>query len=146
MIDPEPQQTPFRRPTHWHTRGILWGLWVYLATLGVAGLALAYMPVGNTRTMLFLLPFLAALLMICTTYWVYHACDDHLRQKILRSVARTAVFMVLATLGYFCLELMGYPRQSMIIVNLTGWVVFCIQLLVVLSRGKEQGAPRFDQH
>ena len=136
MTETLPPRDPPRGRTRLHRRGVVWGLWAYLATLGMAGLALAYMPEGRTRTALFLLPFLTALLLICTTYWIYRSCDEYLRQKILRSLARTTVFMAFATLGYFCLELMGYPRQSMIVVNLTGWAVFCIQLLIVLYRAQ----------
>lgn len=130
-----PQDAP-RSRTRWHTRGVLWGLWAYLCTLGVAGLALAFLPRGDTRTVLILLPLLAALLMIGTTYFVYRASDEYLRQKILRSIATTAVVLAFATLGYFCLELMGYPRQSMIVVNLAGWAVFSVQLLIVLYRAR----------
>ena len=137
MIETSPPGNPPRHgPMHQHARGILYSLWAYLCTLGMAGLALAFMPKGNTQTALLLLPLLTTLLLICITYWIYRACDEYLRLKILRCVARTAVFAAFATLGYFCLELMGYPRQSMIVVNLVCWAVFSLQLLIVLYRAR----------
>lgn len=132
-----PPEAPATR--RWHTNGILHGLWIYLATLGGAGLALAFLPEGNTRTALLVLPLFTAVLLIVITWLVYRGCAEHLRRKIQRCIARTAVIMALGTLGYFCLELMGYPRQSMIVVNLLGWAVFSVQLLFVLGRARSAG-------
>ena len=52
--------------------------------------------------------------------------------KILRAVTITALVVALGSLAYFCLELLGFPRQSMIWVSILGWSAFNLQLLFVI--------------
>jgi hypothetical protein len=40
------------------------------------------------------------------------------------------------TLGYFFLELLGFPRLSMLAVNLLGWSVFNLQMVFVIIRAR----------
>ena len=65
-------------------------------------------------------------------YWVYRDCDEYIRLRILKCAAITAIVVVFSTLGYFLLELCGFPRLSMIAVNLVGWSVFNLQMIYVL--------------
>ncbi len=62
-----------------------------------------------------------ALLVVCIIFWVYLASDEYVRHRILNCAALTGVIMAFSTLGYFCLEMLGYARLSMIVVNLYGW-------------------------
>ena len=117
-------------------RGMLYSLWAYLCTLGLAGLAYFLLKPGSIRTTLILTPVLTAVLIVGVTHFVYRASDEYIRQRILKAIAATAAIVAFATLGYFCLELFGYPRQSMIVVNLFGWAVFSVLLLYVILRSR----------
>jgi hypothetical protein len=44
----------------------------------------------------------------------------------------TALAVSFGTLAYFVLELFGFPRVSMIVVNLFGWSVFNILMAYVI--------------
>ena len=68
--------------------------------------------------------------------WLFRACDEYLRLKILRCIAVTAVIVAFATLAYFFLELLGWPRLSMLWVNLLGWSAFNAQMLLVILRAR----------
>jgi hypothetical protein len=46
------------------------------------------------------------------------------------------VILAFSTLGYYCLERLGYPHLSMIVVNLYGWTIFTLLMLWVLYRAK----------
>ena len=117
-------------------RSIFYSQWAYWCTLLMAGLGYSRLSPGTVRTALIVTPLLTALLVIGTTWWVYRACDEYIRLRILRVVAITGVIVALATLGYFFLELSGYPRLSMIVVNLFGWSVFNLLLLYVVYRSR----------
>jgi hypothetical protein len=69
-------------------------------------------------------------------YWLYLACDEYVRFRLLRCVAVTAVAVAFCTLGYFFLELFGFPHLSMLWVNLLGWSVFNLQVLFVIFRSR----------
>lgn len=116
--------------------GILFSLWTYLCTLIMAAMAPHYLATGGTREFLLLLPMLTLLLVVCVTYWVYRASDEYIRHRILKCAALTGVILAFSTLGYFCLERLGYPQLSMIVVNLYGWSVFTILMLWVLYRAR----------
>ncbi len=96
----------------------------------------AYMPQGSIRTALILTPILPALLIIGTAYWVYRACDEYVRARILTAVAHTAVIVACATFSYFVLELFGFPRVSMLWINLLGWSLFNLQMLYVIFQSR----------
>jgi hypothetical protein len=81
-----------------------------------------------------LTPLLTAILCAAVASWVYSACDEYVRAKILRVTVITALAVALGSLGYFCLELLGFPRQSMIWVGILGWSAFNLQLLFVVFR------------
>jgi hypothetical protein len=117
-------------------RTVFYSQWAYWCTLLMAGFGYSSLPRGNARTVLIATPTLTALLVVATTWWMYRACDEHIRLRILRAVALTGVIVVFATLGYFFLELSGYPRLSMIVVNLFGWSVFNLLLLYVVYRSR----------
>jgi hypothetical protein len=117
-------------------KAILFSLWVYLCTLIMAAVAPRYLAPGNTREFVLLLPLLTLLLVVCITYWVYRGSDEYIRHRILKCAALTGVILAFSTLGYFCLERIGYPQLSMIVVNLYGWSVFTILMLWVLYRAR----------
>lgn len=116
--------------------GILLSLWTYLVTLVMAAVAPRYLAAGGTREFVVLLPVLTLLLVVCVTFWVYRASDEYIRHRILRCAALTGVILAFSTLGYFCLERLGYPQLSMIVVNLYGWSVFTVLMLWVLYRAR----------
>ena len=137
-LPPDPL-APTYRPTRIYTlpvRAILLSLWFYLCTLVMAALAPRYLATGRTREYLVLLPLLTLLVVVCITYWVYRASDEYIRHRILKCAALTGVILAFSTLGYFCLERLGYPQLSMIVVNLYGWSVFTMLMLRVLYRAR----------
>ena len=124
------------RITHFLTlpaSGIVFGLWAYLCTLAMAAVAPQYLA-GGIREVVILLPMLTTLLMVSIIYWVYRANDEYIQRRILKCTAATGIIVAFSTLGYFCLERLGYPQLSMIVVNLYGWSVFTILVLCVLYR------------
>src|SRR6185312_13786567 len=117
-------------------RGIVHGQWTYWGTLGMAAWSYQYMPQGSIRTALILTPILPALLIVAVAYWVYQACDEYVRSRILRCIATTAVIVACCTFCYFVLELFGFPRLSMLWINLLGWSIFNLQMLYVIVRSR----------
>jgi hypothetical protein len=115
-------------------RGVAYSQWAYWSSLACAALSVIYIPPGSVRTFVILTPFLTAVLCAFVARWVYTACDEYLRARILRAVTVTALVVALGSLGYFCLELLGFSRQSMIWVSILGWSVFNLQLLFVILR------------
>lgn len=137
-LPPDPL-VPTYKATHVYTlpvMAILLSLWAYLCTLVMAAVAPRYLAAGRTREFVLLLPLLTLLLVICITYWVYRASDEYIRHRILKCAAVTGVILAFSTLGYFCLERLGLPQLSMIVVNLYGWSVFTILMLWVLYRAR----------
>jgi hypothetical protein len=55
---------------------------------------------------------------------------------MLKSLVITAITVAACTLGYFSLELFGFPRLSMLAVNLFGWSVFNLLILYVIVRSR----------
>jgi hypothetical protein len=94
------------------------------------------LPEWSIRSSLILTPVLPALLIIAYAYWVYDACDEFIRLRILKCVVITAIAVASCTLGYFFLELFGFPRLSMLAVNLLGWSVFNLSMLYVIIRSR----------
>ena len=117
-------------------RGIVCGQWTYWSALVIAAWGYAYMPQGSIRTTLILTPVLPALLIVAVAFWVYRACDEYVRSRILRCIAITAVIVAVVTSSYFVLELFGSPRVSMLWINLLGWSVFNLQMLYVILRSR----------
>jgi hypothetical protein len=115
---------------------IFWCQWAYWSTLAMAAYSYRYLPEGSIRIALILTPVLPALLIVAVAYWVYDACDEFIRLRILKSVVITAITVAFCTLGYFFLELFGFPRLSMLAVNLFGWSVFNLLVLYVIVRSR----------
>ena len=95
-----------------------------------------YITDARARQFVLLLPLGVLLLVVCVAYWVYRASDAAIRHRILKCAALTGVLLAFSTLGYFCLELLGYPQLSMIVVNLYGWSIFTLLTLSVLYRAR----------
>jgi hypothetical protein len=118
------------------TLGILFGQWAYWCTLAMAAWTYMHIPPGTIRTMIVLTPLLPALLIVAIAYWMYQACDEFIRLRILRCLVLTAAIVAFGTLGYFFLELFGAPRLSMVVVNLFGWSVFNLLMIYVIIRSR----------
>jgi hypothetical protein len=117
-------------------RGVVLSQWAYWCSLACAVLSLSYLPPGGVRIAVMLTPVLTAILCVATTSWSYEACDEYVRARIQRGVTATAIVIAAATLGYFILEMLGFPRISMLWVNLFGWSVFNLQMLFVIYRSR----------
>jgi hypothetical protein len=117
-------------------RGILSSQWAYWGSLAIAALSITYIPPGSIRTAVMLTPVLTALLCVSVAYWLYKDCDEYIRLRLLRCIAVTAIIVVFCTLAYFFLELLGFPRLSMLWVNLLAWSVFNVQMLFVILRSR----------
>ena len=116
---------------------IVVGLWAYLCTVAVAAFAPHLLAADGARQLVVVaVPMLTALLLVCSVVLAYLASDEYVRHRILKCVALAGVVLAFSTLGYFCLEVLGHARLSMIWVNLYGWAVFIIPLLWVLYRAR----------
>jgi hypothetical protein len=102
----------------------------------MAAWSYAYLPTGGIRSTLIVTPVLPALLIVTVAYWMYLACDEFIRLTLLKCVVITAITVAFCTLGYFFLELFGFPRLSMLAVNLLGWRVFNLQMVFVIIRSQ----------
>ena len=47
-----------------------------------------------------------------------------------------ALAIAFGTLTYFVMELLGFPRLSMIVVNLFGWSIFNLLMIYVITRSR----------
>ncbi len=110
-------------------KGILYGQWAYWTTVAVAAWAASQMPAGGIRTALILTPVLPGFLNIAITVWLYKACDEFIRQEILKAAAITAVITATWTLCCSFLEIAGLPSLSMMWVSNVGWGAFALQML-----------------
>ena len=110
--------------------------WAYWTTLAAAAWGWRYMPAGTMRGSLAMIPILLALLIADNAYRIYDACDEFIRLRILKCVVITAIVVVAGTIGYFFLELCGFPRLSMLVVNLFGCSVFNLSMLYVIIRSR----------
>jgi hypothetical protein len=115
---------------------VAWTQWAYWCSLVMAAMAVKYIPAGSVQVGVMLVPALTAALCVVMAYWLYEECDEYLRSAILRCVVRTAIVVAAFTLGAFVFELLGYPRLGMVWVNLIGWSVFNVQMLVVILRSR----------
>ena len=109
---------------------------VYWMTLAAAVWGWRYMSAGVVRGSLAMIPILLALLIADNAYRIYDACDEFIRLRILKCVVITAIVVAAGTLGYFFLELSGFPRLSMLAVNLFGCSVFNLSMLYVIIRSR----------
>ena len=110
--------------------------WAYWTTLATAAWAWRYLPGTAVRISLAMIPILLALLIADNAYRIYDACDEFIRLRILKCVVITAIAVAAGTLGYFFLELAGFPRLSMLAVNLFGCSVFNLSMLYVIIRSR----------
>jgi hypothetical protein len=118
------------------TRGVIFSQWTYWCSLAIAAMSVRFIPPGSIQTAVMLIPVLAAILSVSVAYWIYEACDEFIRTRLLKAVAVTAIVIAVGTLGYFFLELTGFPRVSMLWVNLAGWSVFNLQMIFVIRRAQ----------
>jgi uncharacterized membrane protein YwzB len=117
-------------------RGVVFSQWAYWWSLAIAALSVSYVPPGSIRNAVMLLPILTTILCGAVAYWVYQSCDEFVRLKLLKGAAVTAIVITGCTLGYFFLELLGFPRISMVWVGILGWSAFNLQLLLVIRRSQ----------
>jgi hypothetical protein len=114
--------------------GILFSLWAYLSTLYLAALAARILAGGTREFVVVSVPLLTLLLVVGLLYFVYRASDEYIRHRLLKAAALTGLILAFSTSVYFCLERLGFPQLSMIVVILVGWAVFSILLLWALYR------------
>jgi hypothetical protein len=117
-------------------RGVAFSQWTYWCSLAIAALSVRFIPPGGIQTAVMLVPVLAAILSVSVAYWVYEACDEFVRIQLLKAVARTAILAACITLVYFFLELSGFPHVSMLWINLLGWSVFNLQVILIIRRSR----------
>jgi hypothetical protein len=117
-------------------RGIAYSQWAYWCSIVMAALSVVYIPPGSMRTTVLLSPILTGALCLFVAYWLYQASDEYIRAKVLLCVAVTAIILACCSLGYYFLELMGFPRVSMLWINLLGWSIFNLQVLYVMYRSR----------
>jgi hypothetical protein len=115
---------------------ILSGQYVYWVSVVVSGLSIQYIPPGSVRTAVMLTPTLTALYAVWAVWCIYRQADEYIRLQLLKCFAYTAIVVAFCTLTYFYLELLGYPHQSMLWVNLLGWSVFNVQVLILYLRAR----------
>src|ERR1700744_274999 len=108
----------------------------YWMMLAAAAFGWQYIPLGVVRGSLAVIPSLLALLIADNAYRIYDACDEFIRLRILNCVVITAIPVAAGTLCYFFLELAGFPRLSMLVVNLFGCSVFNLSMLYVIIRSR----------
>ena len=108
----------------------------YWMTLAAAVWGWRYMSAGVVRGSLAMIPILLALLIADNAYSIYDACDEFIRLRILKCVVITAIVVAAGTLGYFFLELAGFPRLSLLVVNLFECSVFNLLMLYVIIRSR----------
>jgi hypothetical protein len=113
-------------------RAVGYSQWAYWCTLACAVLAMAYIPAGSVRNFVVVTPALTAALCVAASFWLYEACDEFQRVRIQRAITRTAIVMAAGTLIWFFFELAGYPKLSMLWVNIAGWSIFNLQMLMVI--------------
>jgi hypothetical protein len=117
-------------------RGVFFSQWAYWWSLVIAALSVSYIPPGSLRNAVMLVPVLTTTLCVAVAYWLYQACDEFVRLKLLKGATFTAVVIAVCSLGYFFLELLGLPRLSMVWVGVLGWGTFSLQLLLVVHRSQ----------
>lgn len=108
----------------------------YWCSLAISALSMQYIPPGSIRTAVMLTPVLTMLFCVSTAYWMYKACDEYVRLQVVKCVVWTALGVSICTLAYYFLELLGYPRQSMLWVNLLGWSLFSVLMVWVILRAR----------
>ena len=106
----------------------------FWSSIAGALMAVFYVPPGSLRTFVITTPTLTVALCVAATFWLYEACDEFQRARILRAAARTAALMSAVTLLWFFLELLGFQKLSMLWVNIVGWGLFNAQVLYVVLR------------
>jgi hypothetical protein len=116
--------------------GIFFGQWAYWCMLAVAVWSYRYIPQGSIRTTLILTPVLPAILIVAIAFWMYRACDEFIHLWILKCLVLTSLGVAFGTLAYFVLELFGFPRLSMLTVNLFGWSIFNLLMIYVIIQAR----------
>jgi len=113
-------------------RAMLWSQLAYWSALAIAAWAYVAAPRGSIRTALILTPIVPGILIFAVARWLYTACDEYIRLRVLRATAATALIVGILVLTYFFLELSGLPRLSMMWVSLAGWSIFIAQMLPLM--------------
>src|SRR5262249_2626931 len=127
--------SPFKNP---FVRGMLYAQWAYWCMLGVCVWAQRHLPPGPVRTVLTLAPVVPGVLIVAVAIWQYRNCDEFIRFKILSAAATAAVITAIWTLAYSYLELIGFPRLSMMWVGNAGWLVFIVLMIHLMLSGHEK--------
>jgi hypothetical protein len=117
-------------------KAIFWSQWAYWSTLGVAIWAYVVVPHGSVRTFLILTPILPGLFIFAVTYWLYKASDEFIRFRTLQAGTITAVIVAILAMIYFFLELLGFPKLSMMWIPIVAWTVFDGQMIWLMIQSR----------
>jgi hypothetical protein len=115
---------------------IFWSQWAYWCALGIAIWAYLAMPSGSIRSILVLAPIAPGLLIFAVSYWLFQSCDEYVRYRTVRAAAITGIAIGLLSMIYFFLELLGFPKLSMMWIQAVGWSVFNVQMLYLWFEAK----------
>ena len=94
------------------------------------------MPLGGIRTCLVLAPIAPAILILAVSYWLYQSCDEYIRQRTLQAATLTALVVAALSMIYVFLELLGFPKLSMMWVQVVGWSLFNVQMIKLWFEAK----------
>jgi len=109
-------------------RAIFWSQWGYWVTTLSAIWAHFYVPPGTAQTIVILTPILPGIMMFYVAYDLYRDRDEYLRLQIMKATALTAIVVAACVLVYSLLELLGFPRLSMMWVHIGIWGLFGVLL------------------
>lgn len=126
---------PLKNP---FVRGMLFSQWAYWCMWAVCLWAQLHLPPSPLRTALTLSPIPPGILIVAVAIWQYRACDEFIRFKILCAATTAAIVTALWTLAYSYLELVGFPRLSMVWVSNAGWAVFVFLMIRLMLAGHEK--------
>ncbi len=128
---------PIKNP---FVRGLLYAQWAYWCMWGVCVWAQFNLPPSPVRTALTLSPIVPGVLIVAVAIWQYQACDEYIRLKILSAAAAAAAITAVWTLAYSYLELVGFPRLSMMWVGNAGWLIFIALMIRLMLSGREKSS------
>lgn len=112
------------------------GYWVFVA---VAVLASRAELDSSLKRLFAVLPILPGIAIILVGVRIAKRCDEYIRVKLLEAAAIVAAMTAAWTLIYSYLEIVGFPRLSMMWVGNIGWsvfIVFCVRLMLLGSHAK----------
>jgi hypothetical protein len=119
-------------------RAMIYAQWVYWIMWAVCIWAQNFLPTGPWRVALTLVPIPPGILVIAVCIWQFQASDEYLRSKMMTAASLVAVVTAIWTLAYTYLEMIGFPKLSMMWVGNIGWLIFVGMMVRVMVSGREE--------